>query len=65
MKDYIFITKKVKLDYNDQEVSINELDIDDIIDKYSKEYIIDRENYASTVLGDNLIVTFKLKKRTK
>ena len=56
MKDYIFITKKVKLDYNDQEVSINELDIDDIID---------RENYASTVLGDNLIVTFKLKKRTK
>ncbi len=32
MKDYIFVTKKVKLEFDDQEISINELDIDDIIE---------------------------------
>jgi hypothetical protein len=63
MKDYIFVTKKVKLEFNDQEISINELNIDDIIEKYSTDYIIDRENYITTILGEHLIVTFKLKKK--
>lgn len=63
MKEYIFVTKKVKLEFDDQEISINELNIDDIIEKYSTDYIIDRENYITTILGEHLIVTFKLKKK--
>lgn len=63
MKDYIVVTKKVKLEFDDQEISINELNIDDIIEKYSSDYIIDRENYITTILGEHLIVTFKLKKK--
>ena len=63
MKDYIFVTKKVKLEFDDQEISINELDIDDIIEKYSSDYIIDRENYITAILGDYLVVTFKLKRK--
>lgn len=63
MKDCIFVTKKVKLEFNDQEISINELNIDDIIEKYSSNYIIDKENYITTILGEYLIVTFKLKKK--
>lgn len=63
MKDYIFVTKKVKLEFDDLEISINELDIDDIIEKYSSDYIIDRENYITIILGDYLVVTFKLKRK--
>lgn len=63
MKDYIFVTKKVKLEFDDQEISINELNIDDIIEKYSTDYIIDRENYITTILGEYLVVTFKLKRK--
>lgn len=63
MKDFIFVTKKVKLEFNDQEISINELNIDDIIEKYSPDYIIDRENYITTILGEYLVVTFKLKRK--
>tara|TARA_B110000114_G_C15028656_1_gene371997 strand:+ start:506 stop:700 length:195 start_codon:yes stop_codon:yes gene_type:complete len=63
MKDYIFVTKKEKLEFNEQEISINELNIDDIIKKYSSDYIIDRENYITTILGEYLVVTFKLKRK--
>ena len=63
MKEYIFVTKKVKLEFDDQEISINELNIDDIIEKYSTDYIIDRENYITTILGEYLVVTFKLKRK--
>ncbi len=63
MKEYIFVTKKVKLEFDDQEISINELNINDIIEKYSSDYIIDRENYITTILGEYLVVSFKLKRK--
>ena len=60
MEKILIVSKKVKLDFKNQDVSTNDIDIEDIIRKYSNEYIIDINNYVMTVVNDNLIVTFKL-----
>ena len=63
MKKHLYITKKVKLNFDNESISINDINIDDIIKKYENDYIIDLENYIMTVTNIELIVTFKLTKK--
>lgn len=64
MKKIIYATEKIKLDFNENNISVNKIDIDRIIDecskKYSDKYTIDIQNHIATIVGYELIVSFKL-----
>jgi hypothetical protein len=63
MGKILYVTKRVNLDFNQNAISINDIDIEDVLTKYNKEYIIDYENNITLLMKDELLVTFKLIKK--
>jgi hypothetical protein len=63
MKTIKIVTKKITLPTENNDISVNDINIDDIVEKFSDEFIIDLEKYMLTQIKQDLFLVLLLRKK--
>lgn len=63
MKTIKIVTKKITLPTDNNDFSVNDINIDDIVEKYSNEFIIDLEKYLLAQIKEDLYLVLLLRKK--
>jgi len=64
MKTIRIIAKRITLPNANNTISVNDIDIEDIVKEYSAEYIIDLEKYLLTQIKNDIYLVLILQKKS-